>query len=243
MAQLGRQRPPEPVARDHVQQRKRTVVLEQADQTDLVLGQLAQHAEKRRVDAGRGVAVHRRRQQVQVALAQGRAVAHAPGQRLRGERQGGRPPPRAGDRRHPLAEVAERAGQPRRHLGDLPQGSGRQQRHRAEAPAEPAAQRQLAPRAQHQITDRARRAPHRLPLFSEEHAARLHDLFQFAHRNARSGARLQPARLRSSGWRVALNGIRRLVAGGSRHLALSMICKLGSGAWPRARERWWGQSA
>ena len=92
-------------------------------------GQLAQHAQERRVDARRRVAVHRRRQQVEVALAQRRAVADAARQRLGRERQRRRAPPAARDRGHPLAEIAQRARDPRRHLGELPQ--------RAPPPASP----------------------------------------------------------------------------------------------------------
>ena len=202
--------PPNLYSRHHVQERVRTIVLEQADQTDLVLGQLAQHPEERRVDARRGVAIHRRRQQVQVALAQRRAVPHAPRQRLGRERHGRRAPSGAGDRGHPLPQIAQRFGEPRRHLRNVPQGACRQQRHRAEAAAESTPQRQLAPGTQHQIADRARRVPHRLPLFSEDHAARLHDLFQFAHPIRPTGFTVFRSSARAYG-RIPSCGIRRLV--------------------------------
>ena len=48
--------------RDDADQRIRAVVLELADDSHLVGDELAEHGEERGVDAGRRVAVHRRRQ-------------------------------------------------------------------------------------------------------------------------------------------------------------------------------------
>ena len=104
MPELGRQPLAEAVARADRQQRVGPVVLERADDANLVRRQLAQHREERGVDTGGRFAVHRRGEQVEVTLAQRRPVTDAARQRLRRERQrraraGGRSGSRSSARR------------------------------------------------------------------------------------------------------------------------------------------------